>query len=67
MLAHFQVGEVGAAGLGDGLRDAHQRLARGTGDGRLVVGREGLGVPVAITDHEAAGVLGGHAVFLSWS
>ncbi|MNO75018.1 hypothetical protein D3C76_660420 [compost metagenome] len=61
-----QVGEIRAGGFADRLRDADQCLARGAGNGRLVVGGQGFGVPVAITDHEAAGVLGGHAVFLSW-
>ncbi|MNN07516.1 hypothetical protein D3C81_1203430 [compost metagenome] len=65
--AETQVGEIRAGGFADRLRDADQCLARRAGNGSLVVGRQGFGVPVAITDHEAAGVLGGHAVFLSWN
>jgi hypothetical protein len=65
--AEAQVGKVRASGFADRLRNADQCLARRAGNGRLVVRRKGFGVPVAITDHEAAVVLGGHAGFLSWN
>ncbi|MNC42605.1 hypothetical protein D3C75_914240 [compost metagenome] len=67
MGAEAQVGKVRAGGFADRLRDADQCLAWRAGNGRLVVRRKGFRVPVAITDHEAAVVLGGHAGFLSWN
>ena len=55
-LAKFQMGKIRAAGFANRLRDAHQRLARGTGNRGFVVGRQGFGVPVAITDDKTPAV-----------
>ncbi|MOA15878.1 hypothetical protein D3C78_1360610 [compost metagenome] len=65
--AELEVREIRAGAFADRLRDAHQRLARRTGDGSLVVRGEGFRVPVAITDSEATVVLRRHAVLLSWN
>ena len=55
-LAEFQVGKVRPTGFADRLRNTHQRLARGAGNGGLVVGGQGFGVPVAVTDDKAPAV-----------
>ena len=55
-LAELKVGKVRPAGLTHRLRDAHQRLTRGTGNGSLVVRGQSFGVPVAVTDDKAPAV-----------
>ncbi|MNQ72862.1 hypothetical protein D3C85_875740 [compost metagenome] len=64
MLAKLEVRKIRAGGFAGRLRDADQRLARGAGNGGLVVGRQRLGVPIAIADDEATGVCGRHVVLL---
>ena len=55
-LTEFQVGKVRTTGFTDRLRDAHQRLTRGAGNGGFVIGGQGFGVPVAVTDDKAPAV-----------
>ena len=64
VLGELQVREMRAGGLGDRLRDAHQRLARRTGNGSLVIGGKGFRMPVAVANGKAAVVLGRHGSLL---
>ncbi|MNF27343.1 hypothetical protein D3C84_79950 [compost metagenome] len=54
VLTHLQMGKIRAAGFGQGLGNAHQCLARGAQDRRLVVRCQGFWMPVTVTNDEAA-------------